>query len=111
MPRFLVPRPGRTSRQFKHAVVQLVVFALLGQKLFMAAALYNLPVLQHYDGVCIAHCGKAVRNHKHGAPLHQGVHALFNQRLGAGVDAGSGLVQNCLLYTSTITQAKRWFVG
>ena len=36
--------------------------------------------------VGIAHSGKTVGNHKHGAALHQAIHTLFNQRFRAGVD-------------------------
>ena len=60
----------------------------------MAAPLHDLPLLQHDDGIRIAHSGQAVGDHKHGAALHQPVHALFNQGLGAGVDAAGGFVQN-----------------
>ena len=46
--------------KFKHAVVQLVVFALLGQQFIMAAALNNAAVFQHNNGVGIAYGGKPV---------------------------------------------------
>ena len=50
--------------KFKHAVVQLVVFALLGQQFIMAAALHNAAVFQHNNGVGIAYGGKPVGDNK-----------------------------------------------
>ena len=60
----------------------------------MGAALDDMAMLQHDDGVRVAHRGKPVCDDKHRAALHQAVHALLDQRLGAGVDARRGLVQN-----------------
>ena len=42
----------------------------------------------------LLHCGQPVGDDKGGAAGHQGVHALLDQGLGAGVDGGGGLVQN-----------------
>ena len=60
----------------------------------MGAALHDAPVLQHDDGVGVAHGGQPVGDHEHRAPFHQAVHALFDQGFGAGVDAGRGFVQD-----------------
>ena len=51
-------------------------------------------MVQHHDRVGIADGGKPVRNDEDRAALHQGVHALLNDALGAGVDGGRGFVQD-----------------
>ena len=60
----------------------------------MAAPLDDFAVLQHHDGVGVAHGGQAVGDDEHGAALHQLIHALFDEGLGAGIDRAGGLVQD-----------------
>ena len=60
----------------------------------MGAALDNAAVIQHHDGVGVAHGGKAVRDDKHGAPGHQRVHTALHNGLGARVDGAGRLVHN-----------------
>ena len=54
----------------KIAGVELVILALLGNQLVVAAALDDAALLQHHDAVCIADGGQAVRNDKDGAAVH-----------------------------------------
>ena len=60
----------------------------------MASAFGNtiLGENQYFFGV--TNGGKPVGNDKGGSALHQCVHPLLYQRLGAGVDGGGGFVQN-----------------
>ena len=74
--------------------VKLVIPALFLQKLVVGAALDDPSLFQNHDAVRVFDGGKTVGDHESGAALHQPVHALLNQRLGAGVDGGGGLVQN-----------------
>ena len=75
-------------------MVQLVILAFLGQQFIVGAAFYDAAVFQHDNCIGVAHGGKPVCDDKHRAALHQAVHAFFNQRLGAGIDAGCGFIQN-----------------
>ena len=78
----------------KIAGVQAVVTALLGNQLIVGAALNNAALFQHHDAVRVAHGGKAVGDNKGGAAIHQAVHALLHQALGAGINAGGCFVQD-----------------
>ena len=74
--------------------VELVILALLGDQLVVAAALNDAALLQNHDAVCIADGRQAVGNDKAGAAIHQAVHAPLDQRLGAGINGGGRLVQD-----------------
>ena len=74
--------------------IQLVIPALLLDELVVGATLDDAALLQHHDAVGVLHCAQPVGDDKGGAAGHQGVHALLDQGLGAGVDGGGGLVQN-----------------
>ena len=80
--------------QLELSGIEPVVPAFLFQKLFVVALLFDLPVLDDHNAVGIAHGGEPVGNDKHRPSLHEGVHALLDEGLGAGVDGGSGLVQD-----------------
>ena len=80
--------------QLKLSGVQLVVAALLLQQLSVVALLDDLSALDDHDAVGVAHGGQAVGDDEDGAVLHQGVHALFDQALGAGVNGRGGLIQD-----------------
>ena len=51
-------------------------------------------MIQHHDRVGVAHGGQPVGDDENRAALHQRVHALLHDALGAGVDGGGGLVQD-----------------
>ena len=74
--------------------IKLVILALFGDQLVVAAALDDAALFQHHDAVCIADGGQAVRDDKAGAAIHQAVHAALHQSLGAGVDGGSSLIED-----------------
>ena len=80
--------------QFELTGVELVVPALLFQQLIMAASFDDLPLFQHQDGLGVTHGGEAVGDDEDGPPIHQGIHPLFDQVLGAGVDGAGGFIQN-----------------
>ena len=60
----------------------------------MVAPLDDLPLLQYQNGLCVADGGEPVGDDEHRAALHQGVHALLDELLRAGIDGGGGLVQD-----------------
>ena len=60
----------------------------------MVSPLDDMSVIQHHDGVGVAHGGKTVGDDKDGSALHQVIHALFNQPFCPGIDAAGGFVQN-----------------
>ena len=68
------------SREFKHAVVELIIHTFLAEQFFVVAALDDAAMVQHHDGVGIAHGGEAVGDDEDGAALHEA----------------------CLLYTSIV---------
>ena len=74
--------------------VELVILALLGDQLVVAAALDDAALLQNHDAVCIADGRQAVGNDKAGAAIHQAVHAPLDQCLSAGINGGGRLVQD-----------------
>ena len=80
--------------QFGFACIELVIAALEGEEVVVVAALDDLAVFQHHDGVGVSDGGEAVGDDEGGAVLHQVVHALLDVALGAGVDGGGGLVQH-----------------
>ena len=73
---------------------QLPVLAVLGEQLFVRAALDDAAVFENHDGIGVADGGQAVRNHKRGASAHDAVHTALDELFGARVDARSGLVQD-----------------
>ena len=76
------------------AGIKLIVTPLFRQQLVVCAALDDTAVLQHHDAVCFFNGGEPVRDHKAGAALHQPVHTGLHKLFGAGVDGGSGFIQN-----------------
>ena len=80
--------------QFQRAGVELIVGALEFEQVVVRAALDDAAVVQHHDGVGVAHGREAVGDDEHGAALHQGVHAALHDGLGARVDGRSGLVED-----------------
>ena len=74
------------SFQLKGAGVELIIGALFGHQLFVAAALDDASVIQHHNNIRVLYGRQTVGDHKDCPPLHQSVHAILHQRLGAGVD-------------------------
>ena len=85
---------NETLFQFKCAGIQPVVGPLPGNQILVGSPLNNPAVVQDHDAVGVADGGQAVGNDEGGTALHQGVHALLHQGLGAGVNGGGGLVQD-----------------
>lgn len=73
---------------------QLPVLAVLGEQLFVRAALDDAAVFEDHDGVGVADGGQAVRDHKRGASAHDAVHAALDELFGARVDGACRLVQD-----------------
>ena len=88
--------PTRADRliQLLQPRIQLVIPPLQLQKLIVVTPLNDLAMLQHHDGVGIAHGGETVGDDKGGAVRHQTVHAVLDVLLRAGVHRAGGLVQN-----------------
>ena len=79
---------------FKIAGIELIILAVLGNQLVVRAALDDAALFEHHDAVAVAHGGKAVRDDKRGAALHQGIHARLHERLGAGIDGAGRFIEN-----------------
>lgn len=54
----------------------------------MAAPLDDPALLQDHDAVGVAHSGQPVGDDEGGPAVHEAVHALLHQHLGAGVNGG-----------------------
>ncbi len=76
------------------AGIELIILAVLGNQLVMRAALDDAALFEHHDAVAVAHGGKAVRDDKRGAALHQGIHARLHELLGAGIDGAGRFIEN-----------------
>src|SRR5215471_8285819 len=74
--------------------VQVVVAAALSVESLVRTALDDAACFDNQDLVGAANGGKAVRDDKRGASAHQVLQAFLNQRLGFGVEAGSGFVKD-----------------
>ena len=66
----------------------------MGNQFVVAAALDDASVLEYHDGIRVAHGGQTVRDDKDRSAVHQTVHALLYQCLGAGIDGACRLVEN-----------------
>ena len=55
----------------------------------MAAGLDDIAVFHDQDQIGVADGGQTMRDHEAGAVFHQLLHALLDQHLRAGIDAGS----------------------
>lgn len=73
------------SLQLEGAGIELVILALLGDELFVAAALYYAALLQDHYGLGVADGGETVGYHKDGPARHQGVHSVLDYCLRARV--------------------------
>ena len=71
--------------KLRYTGIELVVSSLLCKQIVVVAALDDLTVLQHHDGVGVADGGEAVGYHEGGAALHERIHSLLDEFLGAGV--------------------------
>lgn len=58
------------------------------------AAFNDSARFDHQDQIRIVHRAQAVRDHDAGASGQQGLECPLNDRLGAGIDIGSGLIEN-----------------
>ena len=76
------------------AGVELVVLATGSEEFVVCAPLNDAAPLEHDDTVTITHGGQAMGDDKSGAPLHERVHALLHESLGARVDAAGCLVED-----------------
>jgi len=66
--------------------VELIVRAVLGDKLLVRTTFDDVTVVEDDYHIGVAHGGEPVRDHERGAALHEGVHAVLDDLLGAGVD-------------------------
>ncbi len=86
----LMRRRGRCGRRvFVLDAMQLGIDAAEGHQFVVGAFLDHHAVLQHDDLVGVAQRAQAVRDHDHGAALHQPLQALDHQALGLGVEGGA----------------------
>ena len=60
----------------------------------MVAAFDDPAMVEYHDHVRITDSGQPVRDYKHRATLHQGVHTCLHDFLGTGVDRAGRFVQN-----------------
>ena len=60
----------------------------------MRATFNNPSLFQHHNCVGVTDGGKPVSNHEDGAPRHEGVHATFDEGLGARIDRACRLIEN-----------------
>ena len=67
---------------------------MLGNQLFMVAALDDVTKLKHHDNVRVLNSRQAVRDNEYRAAVHQAVHACLHDGLGARVDRAGRLVEN-----------------
>lgn len=81
-------------RQFKHPVVQLIVFAFHFQQFFVGSPFNDFSMFQYHNGVGISYRGQAVGDHKYGSSFHQLVHSFFNQGFCSGVNRGCSFIQD-----------------
>ena len=65
-----------------------------GEQLVVRAALDDLTIFQHHDGVGVADGGETVRDDKGGTVGHQAIHAVLDVPLGARVDRGGRLIED-----------------
>ena len=69
-----------TLFQLECAGIKLIILSFLRDQLIMAAALNDAALLQNRDAVGIADGGQTVGDDEDGAPLHELVHALLDER-------------------------------
>ena len=67
------------SLELKSSRVQLVVHALLSNQFVVASTFNNTAVIQHHNGIRIAHRGEAVSNDEDRASFHEVIHAVLDQ--------------------------------
>ena len=80
--------------EFEGAGIQLIVLALLGDQLVVAAALDDAAVLKDDDDIGVLDRGEPVGDDEDRPPAHQRVHTLLDNGLGTGVDGGGGLIED-----------------
>src|SRR6266404_7633473 len=74
--------------------VKVKVAATRGVQRLMRAALDNPSRFDHEYLLGAPNRRKPMRDHERGAAAHQVAQALLNQRLGFGIEAGGGLIEN-----------------
>ena len=82
------------SLQLERAGIELVVHSLLGDQLLVVAALDDAAVVEHHDRVRVLDRRQPVSDDEHRPSLHQCVHALLDEILGASVDGRRRLVED-----------------
>ena len=86
---------GKNNRlPFELADIHVMVEAFLFQQIFVRAALDNLPLIDHQDGIRLPDGAQTMGDHKTGASLHQAQHGFLDVFLGAGIYAAGGLIQD-----------------
>ena len=91
-----------TRRERQHAFTallrlpahQLPVGAVASHQFDMRAGLDYAPAVEHEDAVGVDHAGQPVREYERGAPSHQTVERILNDRLVLGIDRRQRLVEN-----------------
>ena len=73
--------------------MQLGVEAAAGEQFPVGADVGDAAAVHHHDAVGVADRRQAVGDDQGGAPRGEAVERLLDQRLGAGVEGGGGLVQ------------------
>jgi hypothetical protein len=73
--------------------VQPRVRAALCEQLVVPPVLDDAAAVEHQDAVGMLHRGQPVRDHEHGAVLHQALECFLDQPLALGIQRRRGLVQ------------------
>ncbi|KFI56632.1 HAD-superfamily hydrolase [Bifidobacterium callitrichos DSM 23973] len=74
--------------------VERVVPTLHRDELVMSAAFDDAAGFDDHDAVRVADRRQTMRDDERGAPLHEPVHAMLDERLGAGVDRRGRLIED-----------------
>src|SRR3989304_9185100 len=75
-------------------LIHLAINAILSEKLFVSALLYDTTFIEHQDEVCQHHALYAVGDDERGSPLHQLLERTADGRFGFGIHRGGSVVED-----------------
>ena len=74
--------------------IELMVAALLLQKLLVIALLQNFALTEHDNIICVLDGGKSVGYNQHSADIARLFQRILNENLGLRINIGCGFIQN-----------------